>query len=240
MPAGNLLHAGVEAAKSPGVVGLAGRETSPEKNHKMQILELDPEMTVESLRGAPVLNGASPKVRATGLHVSDIIRHIENTITKPGKRPNISTLTEEERRRMGRYVEVGWMWEDVIRSAMVRTYYAGVTRFEDPGELESDGIYGNPDWFDTEDWCVEEFKATYRSSRRPISSDFWSWFVQIKAYCHMTGTRHARLRVFFVNGDYRASGPQFKLWQLTFEHKEIESNWAMIVREGDKCAGRKE
>jgi hypothetical protein len=200
----------------------------------MEILELDPEMTVETLRGAPVSPSEKPKFRASGLHVSDIIRHIENTITKPGKRPRVSDLSHEERRRMGRYTEVGWMWEEVIRSAMKRTYYSGIKRFEDVGELESDGIYGNPDWFDTEDWCVEEFKATYRSSRRPIGSDFWSWFVQIKAYCHLTETRFARLRVFFVNGDYRESGPQFKLWQLSFEVKELESNWGMLRREGEK------
>lgn len=200
----------------------------------MEILELDPEMTVEALRGAPVHAGEKAKVRAEGLHVSDIIRYIENTVTKPGKRPKVSDLTHEERRRMGRYVEVGWMWEEVIRNAMKRTYYSGVDRFEDPGEIESDGIYGNPDWFDTEDWMVEEFKATYRSSRRPIGRDFWSWFVQIKAYCHLTDTRFARLRTFFVNGDYRESGPQFKLWQLSFEKSEVKLNWDLLRREGDK------
>ena len=199
----------------------------------MEILELEPEETVAILRGDPSRSPSAAE-RHPGLHVSDIIRDIENTTTKVGKRPPVARLSPEELKRMGSYVEVGWMWERVIRNAMCATYYAVVARYESLGEIELDGIYGNPDWFDVIDFAVEELKATYRSSRRPIDADFWSWFVQVKAYCKMTETRLARLRVFFVNGDYRQSGPQFKLWRLEFEQAELDKNWDMLRKHGEK------
>lgn len=204
----------------------------------MNLTEIDPGDTIEFLR--PInRGGGAPRLRSAGLHVSDIIRDLENRVTKPGKRRPVSDLSPSEKRRMGHYVEIGWAWEEMIRRAMLRSYYAGVNdRFCDPGELELDGIYGNPDWFDLEDACVEEFKATYRSSRRPIETDFWSWFVQIKAYCAMTATNWARLRVFFVNGNYRESGPQFRLWQIRFDEDEIERNWTMLRNHGLEMVSR--
>jgi hypothetical protein len=166
--------------------------------------------------------------RSSGVHVSEIIRSIENEVTKPGKRRPYDSLTSDEKRRMGAYVTGGFAWEEVIREAVVAMHLASSDRFIPPGELELDGIHGTPDWFDTEDWCIEEFKATWRSSRRPITQDFWHWWVQIRAYCHMLGVRTARLRVFFVNGDYRNSGPQIKMWQATFTPEELIMNWAML------------
>ena len=193
----------------------------------MNLVELSPEETIAAIRSAPKVDGVS-LARSTGLHVTDIIRDIENRLTKPGKRRPYDELTAEEKKRMGAYVEGGWAWEEALRRAMLVTYYRGLERFISVGEIELDDIFGTPDWFDTDDGCVEEFKATWRSSRRPIETDFWHWWVQIKAYCHMTDTRFARLRVFFVNGDYRDSGPQFKLWQAKFEKMELDKNWDML------------
>lgn len=169
--------------------------------------------------------------RSEGCHVSQIIRSIENEVLKPGQRKPLEELTSDEKRRMGAYTTGGWAWEEVIREAVVKMYLANDSRFIPVGELEEDGIYGTPDWFDAEDWCVEEFKATWRSSRRLSNFDeeFWSWLAQIKAYCHMIGTLSAKLRVFFVNGDYRSSGPQVRMFHLEFDEEEVESNWQMIL-----------
>lgn len=204
----------------------------------MDILELVPEETIALLRGTPSPDGVTVAApRSPGPHVSDILRDLENTVTKPGQRRPYDDLLPEERRRMGHYVEVGWAWEEIIRSAMLKSYYTGVDRFVSPGELELDGIYGTPDWFDLDDQCVEEFKATYRSSRRPIERDFWHWMVQIRAYCKMTGTNWARLRIFFVNGNYRESGPQFKLYQIRFDDVELDRNWTMLRRHAEVMYG---
>jgi hypothetical protein len=130
---------------------------------------------------------------------------------------------------MGVYVTLGWAWELIIRPALRDVYFAGDERFTKVEPVLLDGIYGSPDGFDCEDYALEEFKATWRSSRRDIVEDFWSWHVQIKAYCHMLGCSTVRLRVFFVNGDYRESGPQIKMWQMSFTEEELQENWDMLT-----------
>lgn len=209
----------------------------------MQITEVSSDEVLAVLAHPPASVGVTGQIyeRSSGVHVSDIIRDIENTVTKPGKRPRISDLLPEERKRMGGYVSMGWAWEDMIRDAMMRTVYGGQDRYIRLGEIERDEIYASPDCFDMEDGCVEEFKATWRSMRRDLATDFWSWMVQTKAYCHMTETNWVRFRVFWVCGDYRASGPTMKTYQIRYETLELERNWAMLTTHRDKMgqeAGR--
>lgn len=172
--------------------------------------------------------------RSPGVHISDIIRDLENTVTKPGKRPKMSELLPEEKKRMGHYTSMGWVWEEMVRRAMMETVYGGKDRYIRLGEIEKDDIYASPDCFDMEDFCVEEFKATWRSMRRPLATDFWSWMVQVKSYCHMTDTQWARFRVFWVCGDYRNSGPTMKTYQIRFEVEELERNWAMLKTHAER------
>jgi hypothetical protein len=190
----------------------------------MRIVELD-QANEERLVIAPD-TGRSPGPA----HVSNIIRDIENTVLKPGQRRKYDDLSPEEKRRMGAYVSVGWAWEEAIRGALLASGAGPLSseRFISPGECVLDGIYGTPDWLDVDDYCVEEFKATWRSSRRPLDPDFWHWLVQIKAYCKMLGCTWARLRVFYVNGDYRDSGPQIKHFRLEWSKLEIDQNWEML------------
>jgi hypothetical protein len=166
--------------------------------------------------------------RPPGAHVSEIIRDIEDTVNKPGQRPPSERLSSEERRRMGNYVALGWAWELIIQPALMEVYFGADENYVRPGPLQLDGIWGTPDGLDMETWAVEEFKCTWRSSGRDIQEDFWPWWVQIKAYCKMLVTRKARLRVFFVNGDYHESGPQIKMWEAEFKQLEIEQNWQML------------
>lgn len=187
----------------------------------MQLIELATDETL--------FQPARVEQRSPGVHVSDVIRDIENVVTKPGKRRPTEELSRDERRRMGAYVHGGFAWEEVIRRAVVSMYLAHEGRFVAPGELCCDGLVGTPDWYDTEDDCIEEFKATWRSSRRDIEHEFRSWWYQIMAYCFMADTRGARLRVFFVNGNYAESGPQIKQWQCVFTGQELEMNWKMLT-----------
>jgi len=163
-------------------------------------------------------------------HVSNIIRDIENAVLKPGQRRPYDELSKSERQRLGTYASVGWAWEDAIRDALVSSglHPLSSDRYQPVGQLSLDGIYGSPDGFDTVDCCVEEFKATWRSSNRPLDPDFWHWLVQIKAYCKMLTVNWARLRVFYVNGNYRESGPQIKQFRLEWSQLEIDDNWKML------------
>src|SRR5439155_418978 len=41
--------------------------------------------------------------------------------------------------------------------------------------------------------------------------------------------RSARLRVFYIVGDWKGSGPQMRAWQCYFDEREIEETWAMVL-----------
>lgn len=200
----------------------------------MKILELSTKHLSEA---AEIQNTARRQggPRSKGLHISELIRSLQNTVTHKGKRKPFDQLTSEEKRRMGGYTSMGWAFERVIEEALKEVwsgYFRVHDRYEKPGELHLDGLTGTPDWMDMEDWSVIEFKATWRSSRRKIEEDFVSWLWQIGAYCKMLSTRTAQLYVFFVNGDYRESGPQLKAFAIHFEKHEIEAYWKMLLQEG--------
>lgn len=165
--------------------------------------------------------------RSPGVHVSDVIRDISNTVLKPGQREKYDTLSRDEQKRLGNYASGGWAWEQIIRKGLID---AGVLldQYVKPEEFTLNGIHGTPDWLDTINWVNVEFKATWRSSNRPLEPDFWEWICQFKAYCKMLACTATDLHVFFVNGDYRESGPQYKRYLLEFSKLEIEENWEMI------------
>ena len=168
--------------------------------------------------------------RSAGIHVSDIIRDISNRAIHKGQRKRFDDLNPAELRMMGTYVHLGFAWEDMIRTALVRMYRQDTSRFIDPGEQELDGIYGTPDWFDTADWILEEFKCTWKSSYQGLNGErFWEWLVQVKAYAWMMNVTKARLRVYFVNGDYRGSGPSLATFLLEFTSEELMKNWEMLT-----------
>lgn len=168
---------------------------------------------------------------ASPAHVSNIIRDILNTLY-PGTRNPYDDLSPSEKQRLGNYASVGWAWEEIIRRGILDAGWmpGDAGRYISAGEMELDGIYGTPDWFDATDWSIVEFKATWRSSRRPLDPDFWHWLVQIKSYCRMAGTQRAVLYVFFVNGDYRESGPELRAMVLEFTELELQESWEMMVQ----------
>lgn len=157
-----------------------------------------------------------PSTRSPGLHLSTIIQDI---------------LRDLDPRRYGgdfdwNRVESGTTFERVLeRELMARN--PNLVR---PGEFHLNGIACSPDGWDPIDRVVEEYKWTWKSSRYPITDDrFWPWAVQIKGYCHVVGTTRARLRVFFVNGDYSNFTPELRSWLLTFTEQELRDNWLMVL-----------
>ena len=194
----------------------------------MKILELSTEGLVNAQELARAHGGSRTE---GGVHVSEIIRDIQNKVTHKGKRKPYDQLSPEERRRMGNFTSMGWAFERVIEAALREVwgvYFSGSDRYEKTGSLLLEGLTGTPDWLDQKEWAVVEFKATWRSSRRDLETDFGAWIWQIKAYCKLLATRSAQLYVFYVNGDYRESGPQLKAYSLSFSEREIEENWAML------------
>lgn len=185
--------------------------------------------------------------RAPGLHVSGIIKHIKATIdpatfNKPVN-PDPELAAADEAVFHAR-IRMGLLFEDVLSQALVAR--VGPDRYARPGQFQlhtpCGPIIGTPDIVDVLDWVVEEWKATWLSmghlDRDGIGSPkFWHWLVQLMAYCHMLDTNTGRLRVLFINGNYKrddplGSGPQFRTVQLVFTPQELADNWRMLESHG--------
>lgn len=170
--------------------------------------------------------------RSPGVHVSSIWRDIESTLGVYEKR------TDEESKRRGLTYQLGgFLWEEVYAHAFVSIYGKSW-----PGnlvvhkEVERDGIVGSPDILDMVEERVIDTKATWKSSNKleNLEKNFWSWVVQQKAYCAMTGWRRGRIVAYFVNGDYRDSGPQVKQIDLEFSEQEVEETWKMLKAHAER------
>ena len=114
------------------------------------------------------------------------------------------------------------------------------------GELEADGIIGTPDGIEFSSVSapiVHEYKLTWKSSRsgretpaERIAQE-WMWTSQAKSYCYQASVPRtpdklitdAMLHVYWVNGNYRGSGPQLSTYYLKFSMSEIVANWRLIT-----------
>lgn len=156
--------------------------------------------------------------RSPGLHVSEIYRDLA---IRAGLLDD-----SDDNPPPNNHTTLGFIWETVIEKALRNLLPDGVTR---PGEFIVDGIACSPDGVD-KFWRVHEYKCTWKSSNHDIQDKkHWMWMVQIRAYCYVMNATRARLHVFFVNGDYRGSGPQLKVWDLEFTQRELDENWKMLV-----------
>lgn len=158
--------------------------------------------------------------RAPGLHVSDIIRSLCIHLGHYAD-DGIPLADKMTRLQLGQAME----WALIQRMQLHEP-----TRYFQPGELSLDGVSGNMDLFDLQDEAVDEMKLTWMSAKHDAySQKFWAYWVQIAAYCHMSGSSIGRLHVAFVNGDYAGERePQFKVWEQRFTPMELAKNWAML------------
>lgn len=161
--------------------------------------------------------------RSPGLHVSDIYQDLASILQKN------EPMEYEE---LAHYRAGGFIWERVMAAAlnisMVDVFH--------PGEFQCDGIIGSPDALrvmGTGGWHLVETKCTWKSVRKfddHLEKFFWVWLVQMKAYCHMLEIDTAELYAFFVNGDYRGSGPCSRARQFEFSKIELLENWNMLTQ----------
>ena len=144
--------------------------------------------------------------RSKGLHVSDIIRDM------------VPHNTWEN----NLFMEVGFIWERALSLAF------GEELANRPGEIVKDGIAMSPDGMDWENWVLEEYKSTWKSSRHlPVDNEYW--MRQTQAYCLALGTCVVRMRILYVMGNYAGSGPQYKVYEIHFTSRELEENWQAIL-----------
>lgn len=189
--------------------------------------------------------------RSLGLHVSEIIRDVA------GEMGYLRKDDEEEldwtlaRYRATHGADIAKMYPTVFYRVMLGLAFEDWlgpqlphTNFHGIGELQRDGLVGTPDGLEfTNDAggsaCIHEFKLTWKSSRsdretpqQRIAREFM-YLCQTKSYCAMvraSGVECLRsiLHVFWVNGNYRGSGPEYRRYQLDFTPDEVEANWRLM------------
>jgi len=159
------------------------------------------------------------QLRSRGLHVSQIIRHIMVVTGLEEK----GDFTEDD---LNMFAVIGRLWEQMLADAIFKP-----PRYQRPGEIELDGIYGSPDAVDTDDGVLVEFKVTWKSSNRAIES-FFKYKLQVMAYCHMLQLTRCRLYVFYVCGNWKPPVPQIKAWEIEFTPVELRDNWKMLRENG--------
>lgn len=160
--------------------------------------------------------------RSKGLHLSDIIKQMaferepERFPKTPDGKPDPMAMMR---------FEVGFTWEQVLERAL----HDRTPNLHRPGEFTLDGIIMSPDALDPDGWVLEEWKATWSSTKHDLQDRFWYWFKQIMAYARALKTNVAILRVLYINGDYKPMLPQIKCFRLTFTDRELEENWQEIL-----------
>lgn len=191
--------------------------------------------------------------RKAGHHVSGLIKHI---LLKMDPKRYGSDITDDTRVLW----EMGLAWEDI---ALSRAFWRRILKRKFPKhsfrqvQMEKDGIWGTtdmlslsgerpPDMVDSKGRVntydiiprrlITESKLTQISMvNDPAESiKFWSWRVQMMAYCHMWGARDALLPVCFLNGDYRPRRIVPRAWSVKFEQSELVENWGMLLQARDE------
>lgn len=161
--------------------------------------------------------GEGDPTRSKGVHLSDILKPMMQEM-EPGrfKGGALDVLK----------VEAGFAFERM----MERGLKAKFPHYLRPCEVSCEGIAFSPDGYDPDTNTLYELKCTWMSSAdAPLAKKFWHWLVQMKAYCYVLNCHHAVLVGFFVNGDYRNSGPQLRAWKLEFTARELAENFSMLT-----------
>lgn len=160
--------------------------------------------------------------RSKGLHLSTILESMELDLG----------VKRDNKWDKNALFTAGFLWERLLKFVILKQRYDSGALIP-VGEHFEDGIYLTPDGMDIEDWVHEEWKATYKSLRHDPHEYYRYWW-QIKAGCYVLGTNKARLRVWFINGDYRGSGPQWGSWDAEFTDRELRENWQAILNHAKK------
>lgn len=187
-------------------------------------------MTFEEVEDDGLLEelGQSSGPRTRGvLHVSDIYKSINQELD-PDRFSDDGGPDIEK-------MEIGLLYESILEEALARKY--GTVR---PGEVVADGIWMSPDGVNPTDEALEEFKATWMSSRHGLvdifglpHQKFQHWFWQIKAYCRALEVRKAILTVLWVNGDYDRkvkNQRRIRRYRMEFTQDELDENWTFLLR----------
>lgn len=132
---------------------------------------------------------------------------------------------------------VGLAWEDFLIPQLQDVV-------DHPGEILYDGVYMSPDGEELSIFLhdagflhrlyVIEVKCTWKSMNTvgdlTDEKKNFMWLAQIRSYCKANSTRHAKLYVLFVCGDYSFPiTPQLVKFTLEFTQLELDDSWDFLL-----------
>jgi hypothetical protein len=163
--------------------------------------------------------------RPTGLHVSQIINRLLQTLDPKRYTDDLPVMK----------IVAGLALEQQLEKVLALQVPGGFR----PGAVKKDGIWCSPDAMAMDPWRVREFKLTWYSAKTkpcPFHEVYWSWRVQMMAYCWVMETQISELWVFFVNGFYPVGAPSPLIYipdavpcVIDWSMQELEENWQMIL-----------
>lgn len=179
--------------------------------------------------------------RGRGVHVSDLVHEVMLRIDPERYGRDMDKADSEN------WQEAGFLWEDMVTRAFVRARreQGHLIRAH---EIQRDGVYGNPDWFEFDDggdgeFWLSETKATWKSASEfdagtpeaaLYSPKFVGYLIQVKAYAYMLDIPRVRLHILFMNGNYKRYVPEVRSYELRFTEQELEDNWRQLINMGRK------
>lgn len=166
--------------------------------------------------------------RAEGIHLGHVIKSLETSVGLGYKGDGFNDMQLT--------AEVGLLWERALSKIMGEKY--GIR----PPQMQLDGIWMSPDGIGDdpageEPMVLEEYKATWKSTKGMPEENFY-YMCQVKSYCHALGTPVAVMRIFYLMGDYKGSGPQYRVARYRFTQRELEDNWRMILQHKESVWGK--
>jgi hypothetical protein len=167
---------------------------------------------------------AETHVRTPGLHLTDILYPM---MEERGETPDRPDLTEED---LEGYRAVGFLWERVLVRALTDMAVETDEHVIRLGEFTKDGVIFTPDamLIRLPEALLEEWKCTWTSCNRWIE-DRKQWWIQIMAYCHALDLNAATVRVLYINGTWRPPIPRTRHYRATFNKRELQENWDMLL-----------
>ena len=187
------------------------------------------EITIDDVQWPSVI-WDDDEEREEGLHLGEVIKSLMSSsgLGYKGKGFTDMELT----------AEIGLLWERILGKVMAEKYAMR------PPQIQVDGIWMSPDGIGPDPreevpLVVEEYKAAWASIRRSPADNFY-YMCQVKAYCYALGTNVAVMRIFHVMGNYKGSGPMYRVARIVFSDLELKQNWDMMLRERDRIVKKQE
>lgn len=192
-----------------------------------------------------------PPMDASGVLFSNQPRgvhlpHVTEVIDFLHREAGLIHDNEFDDEELNAFAETGFIWETLLTAAWTKRLWTRLgeeMHLIPQREAELDGLLLTPDWRRKTDdgWRTVEAKATTRSRHKWDQRErhFTRWLMQVQAYCKLHRTLDVDLYVWWVCGTWRPPTPEVYLYELSFTRREIEDNWATILRARDRMARRK-